>query len=233
MSDTPWWFAEQGASHGPLTQSELVEQFRERKLALATLVWQPGMSEWQPISAVPTLKALLHPNRAVDLADTAWHRWFARVWLDYFFASMLVGIAVGIAAPDSGILKNNWAILWIAALIWIPLEAALLSSFGTTPGKFLVGLRVVSSEGEHLSYSQALARALQVWVNGMAFVIPVVLLFTFVGQYKRLKAGKNTSYDESGGYVIVRTPLTAGRRVLLAAVIVVLFGLYVLGKTDP
>ena len=41
-------------------------------------------------------------------------------------------------------------------LLWIPLEAFLISKWGTTPGKALFGLSVQSAEGFKLSYSKAL-----------------------------------------------------------------------------
>lgn len=44
-------------------------------------------------------------------------------------------------------------------LIWLPAEALLLSLFGTTPAKWLFGIRVEHPGGNLLSFSEAVSRS--------------------------------------------------------------------------
>lgn len=59
-------------------------------------------------------------------------------------------------------------------LIWLPAEAALLSRFGTTPAKWLFGIRVAHPGGDLLNFSEALNRSFLVFVQGVGLGIPFV-----------------------------------------------------------
>jgi uncharacterized RDD family membrane protein YckC len=144
-------------------------------------------------------------------------------------AGLLVGIVLAVVAPTSPILSSDYALLWIAIVVWIPIEAVLLATVGATPGKYLIGMRVLNSHGGLLTFTQALLRSLGVWVIGCAFMLPIVLPFTFLAQYNRLKAGRAASYDERGHFIVVQTPLSLGRKVLLVVVTLGVLAIVVLG----
>lgn len=259
MPGTQWWYAESSSSQEPIDESDLLALLRAGSLSLGTPVWRPGLPSWLPAREVSALVGSLPPTPPVSAYETAatppppplpavgvpmssssdqdahkpWHRWFARVWLDYIFAGLLLGIILGIVAPDSSILSNDYALAWIAALLWIPLEAALLTAFGTTPGKYLVGLRVLTTGGSRLTYPQAIGRSFSVWAIGCALLIPLVLLFTFGSQYNRLKRGQQASWDERGGYAVIHSPLSTGRKVLVTSIVFLVVALIVLGALLP
>ena len=44
-----WYYAKDGAQHGPVGETELRELIRSRNLSDQNLVWREGMSEWQPL----------------------------------------------------------------------------------------------------------------------------------------------------------------------------------------
>lgn len=71
-------------------------------------------------------------------------------------------------------------------LIWVPAEAVLISLFGTTPAKWLFGIRVAHPSGDLLPFSEALNRSFLVFVQGVGFGIPLVALFTQLFAYRRL-----------------------------------------------
>jgi membrane protease subunit (stomatin/prohibitin family) len=48
-----WHVAEAGASHGPLTATQVEEAIAGGKVGGDTLVWTPGMSGWSPARSVP------------------------------------------------------------------------------------------------------------------------------------------------------------------------------------
>ncbi len=45
-----WYYATEGRSNGPLTESSLKRLAREGEISGGTLVWHPGLEEWEPLA---------------------------------------------------------------------------------------------------------------------------------------------------------------------------------------
>lgn len=71
----------------------------------------------------------------------------------------------------------QWFWVFAAALFWLLIEPLLLSKFGTTPGKWLLGIRLEHASGRRLTYSEAYRRTAQVFFRGQGLLIPVIHLF--------------------------------------------------------
>lgn len=82
-------------------------------------------------------------------------------------------------------------------LIWLPAEAVLLSLFGTTPAKWMFGIKVAHPGGGLLSFSESLNRSFLVFVQGVGLGIPFVALFTQLFAYRRLTKTGTTLWDTS------------------------------------
>lgn len=54
-----YYVAIDGHQTGPLSESELMELVKERKVSKDTLSWMPGMPTWQPIEQVPAILKLI------------------------------------------------------------------------------------------------------------------------------------------------------------------------------
>ncbi len=54
----PWHIAENGAPVGPFTGAQLAQAIASGRVTRASLVWSPGMAEWQAAEAVPMLQGL-------------------------------------------------------------------------------------------------------------------------------------------------------------------------------
>jgi uncharacterized RDD family membrane protein YckC len=102
--------------------------------------------------------------------------------------------------------------LWlIAFLVMVPLEALMLAVAGTTPGKALLGLRVVAGDGGRASPLASVRRALDVYLRGLGLGIPVLAFFTMlVAGARRLNHGR-THWDQAAGTAVVAAPLSGGR----------------------
>jgi len=146
-------------------------------------------------------------------------RWLARVWLDYAFFGFLFTIGVAIVAPHSPLLQHGYALTWLSAFWWIPIEAVLISRFGTTPGKSLVGIHVTREDGSRLSLPDSFSRAVSAWAVGCVLMIPLASIVGFVIQYRRLRRGEDSWWDARGGYVVNHTPLSRTRRVVLFLIV--------------
>lgn len=148
-----------------------------------------------------------------------WVRFWARV-----IDSIPMTVLVEFIAPAIGIPADTWsnyASAWISMAVWIPIEAFLLSTWGTTPGKFVLDIRL---RGD-LSMGNALSRSGQVFLKGFAAGIPFVGLLAIWRSYRRLKNHGRTAWDESTGVAVEHGPVTWWRVALAILLILVSLGL--------
>ncbi|EMU1126053.1 TPA: DUF4339 domain-containing protein [Citrobacter koseri] len=55
-----WHYEKNGIRHDNVTEDDITGLIKRGELTAATLVWQQGMPDWQPVSATPLASALLH-----------------------------------------------------------------------------------------------------------------------------------------------------------------------------
>ncbi len=119
-------------------------------------------------------------------------------------------------------------------LIWLPmvlLEAILLASRGTTPGKALMGIRVHTfPENGKPSFLRALGRSISVFTLGMGMMyVSLPLLPLMMGlSYWRLRRVGITSWDARCATMTVQQKPSTPSRFVLAAVTLYI-GLNVVG----
>jgi uncharacterized RDD family membrane protein YckC len=156
-----------------------------------------------------------------------WRRFFARtvdistVGLLFF---LLLAFSVGSTMPSRAegfakAIENPIIASFLLYLVWLPVEAVFLSLFGTTPAKWLFGIRVVHTGGELLSFSEALNRSFLVWVQGVGLGIPFVALFTQLFAYRRLTRTGTTLWDTSAGAVMTHQRWGALRALVCTVVV--------------
>ena len=116
-----------------------------------------------------------------------WRRWFAR-WLDYLLWGAVANFLWIVLLRVRPLVGDFGEILFnIAALaLYVPVEALLLSKFGTTPGKFLMGIRLEYIQGGKLPYAEALYRSLRVFTGGEGLGIPIIGLVLYIFRYCQL-----------------------------------------------
>ena len=125
-----------------------------------------------------------------------WRRFFAR-FLDFeltyvavwFIATMVLRIRV---VSDIGMIFVNY-VVWF---LQVPIEAAWIHFLGTTPGKWIFGIRVEAIEGGRLTYGEALERAWRAYYAGMGMNIPLLRLWCFWRGYRAHKDEWDTDWDE-------------------------------------
>lgn len=151
-----------------------------------------------------------------------WRRLFAKT-VDISTIGLLtvlvVAFGVGILFPSMAVafvkaLENQIIAGFIVLALWIPLEAVLLSSVGTTPAKWLFGISVKTTNGDKLSFQQALHRSFLVALQGMALGIPFVAFFTQIFAYRRLTKTGTTLWDTATNSVVNHTTWGAGRAIV-------------------
>jgi len=83
----------------------------------------------------------------------------------------------------------------VVVLLMLFIEPALLSLFGTTAGKWILGLRVTDSDYCRLSYYQALSRTGTVFLRGMGLDIPIYNIVRHWKSYKACEAGETLDWE--------------------------------------
>ncbi len=161
----------------------------------------------------------------------AWVRYFARMTDSFLFGMILILIIMFIypdflfSLAEIGI----FATLFVLSL-WIFIEALLLASLGTTPGKFLLSTYVKDIRGNNLTYSNALSRSFQVFMRGLAFGITPFHLITMIIAYRNLTSNQlgMATWDREGYYRVRHGPIRPLRVVFLVVIWVgiILFNLY-------
>ncbi len=157
----------------------------------------------------------------------AWALFFAR-YTDRQFFRFILAFLINLFT-HSKIHFLNPIDFVITLFIWLFVEAALLASWGTTPGKWLFGIKVRDQKGNLLLFNKALQRSFLVWLKGMALGLPIIKLITNVIAYgKLMKLGK-TTWDESCQTNILHQKLGLLRITLIGFLVLIFLLILVIG----
>ncbi len=175
-----------------------------------------------PISKAPIAEASGESNKFLGGIYHPWRRFFARC-LDIYTLGLLSLLLVVLVASIlflsqapvfAKIFDNQIIASFIVLIWWIPLEAFLLSTVGNTPAKWLFGISIKTTDGSILSFEAALHRTFLVALQGMAFGIPIVALFTHIFAYRRLTNTGTTLWDTTVNSVVSHKTWGAGRAII-------------------
>ena len=220
----PQWYVQlNGIEEGPMTSQTLRSLAEAGRIYPDTPIRKEGMTKTIQASKIkgllnqnvqaPIINAQVSPVVDIDSGKTVtsekslvqvrpWVRYWARMF-DISLFSLPAGFSIGYFAPNAFSEPGSEQFLGIFILfIWAFIEASLLSTFGTTPGKLLFRIRFILTSGSKFSYSEALNRSLKVWWRGLGTGFPLISLFTLVIAHNRLKNNQQTSWDREGGFII-------------------------------
>ncbi|MBS0626410.1 MAG: RDD family protein [Verrucomicrobia bacterium] len=161
-----------------------------------------------------------------------WIRFFAR-YVDYalFFCVLLVFKSVYHAHLPHGPFGR---FIPFEYFVWIPIEAILLFSWGTTPGKWFLKTYLRFGRKHKPDFKTALRRSFSVWFRGLGMGIPVVNAICLLVAYNRLKLLQTTSWDREDAIQVHHGQLPRWRLVVASIFIVGGFFLYFsVGKALP
>ena len=124
-------------------------------------------------------------------------------WEDLQNLRQLLGLLLFVMMIVHAVLLQPVAAAIATFLLCVPMEALFLACFGTTPAKWLFGIRVVHPDGTLLSLSEAFRRALRVFAQGLGFGIPFIAPFTSLFAYWRLTKTGTTWWDAATNAVLL------------------------------
>ena len=131
-----------------------------------------------------------------------WVRFWARL-LDIADFSLFVALGLHVAKPLvalPGVAERSAITGLMLLLAWVLFEAMLLVTWGTTPGKWLLRIKIERRDGATVDFSDALRRSFAVWLRGLGCGLPLISLFTMVIAWDRLRENGQTSWDRDGGF---------------------------------
>lgn len=174
-----------GKRSGPYRDYEIRGMIESGEIEEDERVWHEGLEEWVRVDQVGIFKDLFEkktipvtppplPEKAragvvlLKPASFLTRRFFAR-WMDLFVYAALWWLVLYFSGRDIG---AAWVNPWLKLIMYIPwfaVEAWMLHRFGSTPGKWLMGLSVRNADGSLLTLKQSIWRSLRVLVTGIGF----------------------------------------------------------------
>lgn len=139
------------------------------------------------IEQVTKQPVILPPSDSIPEIRIPWRRFFARS-LDYAAYSALWDIVLALIFHVNLSRRSNGAAIldvFVVLIFLFLLEPILLSLFGTTPGKWILGIYVTDNEGERMTYTDARSRTWTMLFYGMGLGIPIFRLIRLGISYKK------------------------------------------------
>lgn len=166
--------------------------------------------------------------RANAYLPNPWARFFARFFDYAWFLLLLWG---GRALLHGSLPFGRFeSFIPFEFFVWIPLEALLLSLWGTTPGKWFLQVKLRQGRRLRLAYASALKRSFSVWLRGLGMMIPIISFFCLLVAYQRLKIAQHTSWDRDDGITVTNGSVPKWRFIASTLFIVAVFLVYFSSK---
>ncbi|KRE44297.1 RDD family protein [Paenibacillus sp. Soil724D2] len=209
-----WFYKHEKDKYGPFTAEEIRDLISAGQIKRGTLLRKHKFGEW--------LAAEIYTQFDWNEEKThvrPWLRLWAR-YLDTLLCVCLIQVLDSLSMPFVTQVMDwimygpllvpgteEYVMAMIILLGWIPLESLLLSKVGTTPGKFIFGVKVRNPDGSKLSLRQACKRSFLVWWRGEAAGVPIIYLITYACGYQTLKKKlRQTTWDREMKVVVSHRP---------------------------
>jgi hypothetical protein len=120
-----------------------------------------------------------------------WVRYFART-IDYSCFAGIVYFSLMAISPQTFEIYKSVKYISLAAIVWIFIEAVLLSTVGTTLGKWVLRVSVRNNDGTKLKFSRSLLRSIFVWACGTGFGVAFLNIILSIISYEYLVRNEKT-----------------------------------------
>lgn len=259
------WLIQDGEKTGPIHDFEVRKKIEAGELPASTPAWHEGLPAWRPLVEISLFEHEFDkpfesqdkPFEAPELAGQpsempappplpdklfSLRRFWAR-WFDLFLYAGLWWFFMWAAGRDIGALLVNVWVIMMFYVPWFVVESVLVHRFGTTPGKWLLGISVVNNDGSLLNLADATRRSARVLFVGIGFGLDLVTLVCQLMAYFSTNRLGRPLWDHAGGHHIVVAPLQPLRIVAfvlilfaalqLRTVVVIPYYMEEAGKTSP
>lgn len=217
-----WYVRDQDASR-PVDTQELERLAAAGLIGEDAWVWAPGWPEWRPYRDAglrPACDAQAldglgrrHPPPPLQVFDDGWQAPGPAPWRRYF-ARMLdtvllavggwfaIGLVVAALQPDwhVALFGSYWVTTpllsgMLSCLLVAPVLALPLGLLGSSPGKWLFGVRVTRLDGTPIGVRAALRREFDVFVWGVGAGVPLLTMLASIASFIRLTSTGSCRWD--------------------------------------
>jgi uncharacterized RDD family membrane protein YckC len=219
------WLIHNGERTGPFHDYEIRSRIGLGELDKDSPAWHEGLPAWVSLSEIELFKNEFQPKpepaseskpAAAPIAPPPipetnappklWRRFWAR-WMDIQLYIALWWLFLwGTGRNIEAIVHSQW-ILLTQLIPWVVIEILLIHHFATTPGKWLLGIRIFNTDGSRLNLAESTRRALRVYVTGIGLGWQIVSLVCMgISAFTTKRLGK-PMWDYIGNHRVVSKPL--------------------------
>lgn len=150
-----------------------------------------------------------------------WLRFWARTF-DLQLHTLFIVIIWTIIHVESIDAIDNTTFSILISFLYIFIEWFYMSLFGTTLGKLILGIQIITKDGTRLSKEVSLKRARLVWFRGMGIGAGLIQLIANIVGYSNLKKDRITSWDRDLGLVVKHKEIGLLRTIICPFVVILL-----------
>ncbi|WP_010249809.1 RDD family protein [Acetivibrio cellulolyticus] len=153
-----------------------------------------------------------------------WVRFFSRM-IDIYLFGIILGLIQIIFFPSRNFIEDRG--LGLAGLIlWGIIEAQLLSSWGTTPGKWLFKTKIRDYKLNKLSFPSAIKRSVLLFVIGLGFGVfsSITMFIAFIN----IDSKGATSWDKHCNSVVIHEKIGVLQIIIISIIIIISVALLIL-----
>lgn len=201
------WLIENREKTGPFQSYEVRSRIERGELSGGEMAWHQSSSDWVPLREMELFRAEFEVvEEELDLVlppplpikPRPFVRFWAR-WFDFLLNMVVVFGLMRLLSLDMAAALLSPAFMLLYTLPWLMLESIAIHLVGTTPGKYLLGIRVQCLDGTRLSLGVSVLRAFRVYVLGMGMVLWIFPLICHCLSLWVLLKTKMTFWDRVGG----------------------------------
>ncbi len=230
------WLIQNGNKTGPFQDYEIRNRISDGQIDPDQFAWHEGLAGWVKLQEIEIFRDDLErakhestENQEVikpfDHIDTPvvvplsgkrylGRRFWAR-WLDLTIYTAVWWLLMYAAGRDIGAMILNPWIYFLIYIPWFAIEAFLIYRFGTTLGKWLLGIRVVNDDDTPLTLKSSMVRSLLVYMAGLGFGWGgLTILCQAISWFVTRVVGKPL-WDQMGKHKISVLPMKAFRIITL------------------
>jgi uncharacterized RDD family membrane protein YckC len=182
-----FWLIEDGEKAGPYQDYTVRQRILSGELGPETKGWHRDQDGWRPLGEIEIFRGEF--EKPVEVAGSAlppplpqnsatWGgaivRFLAR-WIDLLTYQALFLVLLHLTGANLMAVGTS---PWFFVLFVLPLvgmEGVFLNRWGTTPGKWLGGVKLVATSGERVSTLAGILRAFRVFVMGLGMLMHPLL----------------------------------------------------------
>ena len=238
-----YWIADKKKC-GPATVPDVLSLVQMGELTPDTRGWHAGCGQWMPLRELPALADFLQekqeeealpevpgeteapspgvPDGAVRVyLPSPAVRLLARLVDMALYLALVYGVIYVRQIPFNAFLLPSCPLLWVA---FVALEAGLVSSLGTSPGKALLGIQVRRVNSGPMTLGCALSRASMVFVCGMGMMVSLLPLFMMGYSWWMLRSRGISLWDARCATLpLMLKPASVARQILAVCVVFACF----------